>query len=138
MGYMRHHAIIVTTYSRKLAQDAYLKAISIHEKYEKTLYSGPAPKSGLLTTLVSALHESPVNGYFSFCIYPDGSKEGPQWVESKAGDELRDEFIAWLESQRHEDGSSSYDYAYVRFGDADGEDMLLWSSKSNGTYDGKT
>lgn len=82
MGYIRHHAIIVTRWSHDSLVDAQKKAIEL----------GHA---------VSAIVRSVINGYESFLIAPDGSKEG--WSESDDGDARRDKFIEWLENRRHGD-----------------------------------
>jgi hypothetical protein len=56
-------------------------------------------------------------------VAPDGSKEG--WDNSNTGDEQRAELVAWLESQRYDDGSTSLDYAEVQFGDDDNDARIL-------------
>lgn len=66
MGYMRHHAIVVTTYTDDHARLALGKALEL----------------GMSCSDVVA---SPVNGYLSFFVAPDGSKEG--WARSKEGDD---------------------------------------------------
>ena len=71
MGYMRHHAIVVTTFQPKAAEAARAKAIELFED-----------------GLVSETLESVINGYLTFLIAPDGSKLG--WARDKQGDESRD------------------------------------------------
>ncbi len=100
MGYMCHHAILITTYDEHHATRAHDRAETIFED-----------------TLVSPVQESVINGYYSFAIFPDGSKEG--WSASDKGDEHRTMFIAWLEKQRNEDRSSWYDWVEVQYGDDD-------------------
>lgn len=75
MGYIRHHAIVVTAWDAERAATAYSTAIRL----------------GLTVTPPVT---SPVNGYRSFLVVPDGSKEG--WEHSEQGDQQRREFIAWL------------------------------------------
>ena len=94
MGYIKHHAIVVTSFDDALAKEA-------HKKAEKL---------GNTTTEVV---ESPVNGYYSFLIVPDGSKEG--WPESDEGDVSRQRFIAWAIQQRYDDGSSALDVVEVMY-----------------------
>lgn len=105
MGYMRHHAIIVTTFAKERAQTAHQKAREI------------------FGSIVSALNESIVNGYWSFCVFPDGSKEG--WADSDQGDTDRALFQEWLEEQRYEDKSSPYDWIEVQYGDDNGETKVV-------------
>ena len=83
MGWIRHHAIVVTggDYDDSVAK-AHEKAVELCE------------------ALVSPVLESKINGYLSFFVAPDGSKEG--WEESDKGDEARASFKAWLR------GSGSY------------------------------
>lgn len=61
--------------------------------------------------------ESPavINGYITFVMYPDGSKEG--WGHSVEGDRQRDVFVAWLEDQSYNDGSNSFHYIEVSYGE---------------------
>jgi len=106
MGYIRHHGIIVTAYDEDRIKAAHRKAQDI----------------GLDVTEIA---DSPVNGYRTFCVVPDGSKEG--WTESKQGNQRRDAFAEWLEDQIFEDGSSPYDWAEVQYGDEMGENELLRS-----------
>lgn len=90
MGYIAHHAIVVTAGSREV-RIARKKALGLGLHC-----SGPVP--------------SPVNGYVSFLIAPDGSKEG--WGESAHGDDARAEWIAWTKTQDR----LYLHWALVRFG----------------------
>lgn len=91
MGYIKHNAIIVTGWQPVAMNEAIQKAIS-------------------LSLPISELIDSPVNGYASFFIAPDGSKEG--WQDSLAGDDARNKFIDWMKSK-----SDFYlDWAEVRYG----------------------
>jgi hypothetical protein len=71
MGFIRHDAIIVTAQD---VTEALCKAAEI----------------GLATSRITL---SPMNGFESFLIAPDGSKEG--WEDSNEGDAMRGEWIAW-------------------------------------------
>lgn len=97
MGYIRHHAIVVTASIKANAQKAYEKAI---ELFPKTT-----------TNIV----EDQVNGYCSFLIAPDGSKEG--WSESLEGDINRGLFIDYLNEFAYEDGSNNVRYCEFFYGD---------------------
>lgn len=100
MGWIRHHAIVVSSWNKELVGEARSKAAD-------------------LGCAVSEIVASPVNGYHSFFIAPDGSKEG--WEDSESGDHRREAFKVWTHSKRHEDGSSSLRWAEILFGDDDYE-----------------
>lgn len=102
MGYMCHHAIIVTSWEPE----------RIERAREVALDTFPH-------SMVSSLSGKMMNYVHSFAIFPDGSKEG--WEESNLGDSRRVTFIEWLDGQRHEDGSSKLDWVEVQFADDDGE-----------------
>jgi len=104
MGYMRHHAIIVTSFGEDWLVPAHQKATAIFP-------------------IVSPILESGMNYYLSFLIPCDGSKEG--WSASDEGDERRDRFINWLRDQEYDDGSSCLTWAEVQYGDEDGEQVVL-------------
>lgn len=96
MGYMRHHGMLVTSHNHDLLAQAHAEATR-------------------LEMAVSGMVESAMNGYHSFAVFPDGSKEG--WPDDLRGDEQRDELKAWLEKQRYEDGSSPLKWVEVQYGD---------------------
>ena len=98
MGYIKHHAIIVTAWNQSDAEQARQKAIEI----------GCA---------VSEIVGPVINGYLSFMIAPDGSKEGRD--ESNNGDARRDAFVDWLRGIGKE--SRPYlKWAEVMYGDDNG------------------
>jgi hypothetical protein len=113
MGYMRHHAIIVTSWNEKLANEAHKKACQIFSGSKE--YDPTAVKPEIITPIVYAS----CNGYYTFLIGPDGSKEG--WGTSDEGDDCRDAFISWMDEQRYDDGSTSLDWVEVQYGDDEGE-----------------
>lgn len=96
MGYRRHHAIVVTAQLHSRINTARQKAIE-------------------LGMTVTSIADEVTNGYLSFLVAPDGSKEG--WEESAAGDERRAAFKEWLRSQEDEDGSSPFSWVEVMYGD---------------------
>lgn len=96
MGCIRHHAIVVTTRLDNRIDTARQKAIE-------------------LGMTVTSIADEVTNGYLSFLVAPDGSKEG--WEESAAGDERRAAFKEWLRSQEYEDGSSPFSWVEVMYGD---------------------
>jgi hypothetical protein len=96
MGRIWHHAIVVSSYMEDLIRRAHLKAESLGCNCTDVTREG-------------------VNGWASFLVAPDGSKEG--WPDSDEGDARRDSFISWLDAQRYEDGSTSLYWVEVSFGE---------------------
>jgi hypothetical protein len=108
MGYMCHHAIIVT------AGD--------YDKADHDLRAAHA-KAIELGCSVTPITEKVTNGYRSFLVAADGSKEG--WPESDRGDSQRAELIAFMETTRYEDLSGPLDWVEVQYGDDDGETKIM-------------
>lgn len=110
MGYMRHHAIVVTSWDVELLTAAHAKAVELGDRHPNSLFE---------TRLFAVTEITPdgINGYRSFLVAPDGSKEG--WEASEAGDAARAALIEWLNEQRYEDRSSSLDWVEVQYGDDD-------------------
>lgn len=109
MGYMRHHAVLVTSWDTEKLDAAHSTAES------------------LVPGLVSPIVKGRVNTEESFFIAPDGSKEG--WDTSNEGDEQRAAFIAWLREQEWGDGSSPFAWALVQYGDDEGDQKVLEASR---------
>lgn len=105
MGYIKHHAIIVTSWDVKQLKEVHNKAVEIFDSQ------------------VSSIVQSKINGYESFFISPDGSKEG--WGDSDLGDKRRDVFIDFLESKNYSDGSSSLSYVELFYGEDNGDCKVL-------------
>jgi hypothetical protein len=105
MGYMRHHAIVVTGYDDRVTE-AHRRAADV-----------------FLPGQVTEVVVSPVNDYRSFMVATDGSKEG--WSESDDGDDRRAAFVGWLNDQRYGDGSSPFDWVVVQYGDDDLETAVV-------------
>lgn len=80
MGTIYHRTIVVTGYNLESTTEAHTMA---------TEYLGH---------LVSPIVKSQTNGYASFFIAPDGSKQG--WDTQEKADAGRTAFIAWLEKNR--------------------------------------
>jgi len=112
MGYMCHHAIVVSSFDSAILDAAHKQA---KEMFEDELVSGIVP--GLR------------NGYSSFFIAPDGSKEG--WDESDRCDAAREAFVNYLRSQAYGDGSSPIDYVEVAFADDNLNTEVLNSSNDD-------
>lgn len=99
MGIIHHHAVVAT--------------VNIQENIVKVndwIFSLPPEKCKRFCDA-----PAPMNGYHTFVLTPDGSKEG--CAESDAGDQLRAEFISFLESFAYEDGSSNVSWIEVGFGE---------------------
>ncbi|AIK69270.1 hypothetical protein PBI_MINERVA_61 [Mycobacterium phage Minerva] len=96
MGYMRHHAIVVTSWDQKLLAEAHAKAVE-------------------LGACVSPLVDGRINMYQSFLVAPDGSKEG--WDTSDEGDAQREALVEWLDAQCYDDDSTCLSWVEVQFGD---------------------
>lgn len=100
MGYIKHHAIVVTSYKDEAINLAHAKAKDIFNQK------------------VSEILESEMNSYKSFFIPPDGSKEG--WEDSEKGDYQRKMFVDWIKEQNEEDGSNSLDFCEFFYGEDNG------------------
>lgn len=100
MGYIRHHAIVVTGYNAELMATARDMAMEL----------------GLVVT--ATMPGS--NGYLSLCVLPDGSREG--WWRSNESDYGRDELIEWLSSK------PTLHWAELSFGGGGGPpELIRWS-----------
>ncbi len=111
MGYIRHHAIVVTGQDHWNHDDSLL---TIHDARRAAVDVG--------CRLVTEVVGPGTNGTSSFLVAPDGSKEG--WDESDQGDRARDRFINWLRGQAYDDGSSPIDWAEVVLGHDDQEALI--------------
>lgn len=99
MGYIKHNAIIVTGDSYPEAQ------LRFELAYQKA--------KELFGDLVSNIVPALINGYQSFFIAPDGSKEG--WDLSDEYDKKRKEFMDFLDSLAYSDGSNAIKFVNVSF-----------------------
>jgi len=106
MGFVEHHAIVVTSW---------------HEEHLKKAHSHAI----FLDMCVSDIIDSKKNGYHSFLIGPDGSKSG--WEDSDIGDKRREQwkqfvlaekfYLEWVEANYGNDldggdclSDTSYNY----------------------------
>ena len=116
MGYMRHHAIVCSCWDEKIARAVRDRALQIF------------PPDSVSNVVVAA-----VNGYWTFLVGPDGSKEG--WEESSEGDVRRAEFLKHLESFRYGDGSSPLDWVEIQYGDDERETVVVSHSDERAATD---
>ena len=110
MGYFKHHAIVVT--------DADLTDKRINEAREQAIKCG--------CSVVSEVTKQGVNGYRSFLVAPDGSKEG--WETSLGNDNARESFKLYLKI-------NGFTWVEVIFGDEYGSPSINDSSDSDDSYD---
>jgi len=105
VGYIRHHAIIITgtRWPKGFVVDAL--NTEIDDAHRAALEAG--------CEQVTPIVGPAVNYTFSFLVAPDGSKEF--WDTSDEGDEARAKFIAWLRANNH------FDWAEVVLGCEDDE-----------------
>lgn len=107
VGRILHHAIVVTSWDERLIEVARERAVEI--------FSGALTGlGGSQQHLVGQILSPSINGFRTFCIAPDGGVPG--WLEATSAASARASFVAWLESMRYDDGSTSLHYVYVQFG----------------------
>lgn len=99
MGYIRHNTIVVTGDSYPKAQE---KTNSAHKKALE-----------LFGDLVSPVIKGKTNGYQSFFVAPDGSKEG--WDLSDKYNEKRKELADFIDSLAYGDGSNCVQFIDIGF-----------------------
>ncbi|SHU66940.1 Uncharacterised protein [Mycobacteroides abscessus subsp. abscessus] len=123
MGYIAHHALIVTISGFALKKSdkygmpdiaAYREGLPEHFR---PLLVGPIPTAA--------------NDNWVVAFLPDGSKEG--WDTSDEGDRIRNELIDMFKWQ-YEDGSSPYDVVLVRFGGDDPHLVNAHDPRGRGYY----
>jgi hypothetical protein len=110
MGYIKHHAIVVTGWEVSQVSEARDYAI----RQQMT---------------VTEVATSPVNGYWSFLVAPDGSKEG--WEASLEGDIERDTFVLFLEQIEPGHGGRKFyalEWSELIYGDEAGPTRIVRSS----------
>lgn len=119
VGYERHNAIIVT---------GPMKAYGIPEKAMEEVRNEVFRIAELegLGQLVSGVIPGSSNCMGTFILVPDGSKEG--WDASDKGDLTRDRVISYLDTLRYSDGSTSFSFVEVQFGDDDLETKVVRDS----------
>lgn len=111
MGMFRHHTIIVTSGFKDRTKRARRKARRIFGK-----------------RLVSKIVETPLNGFWTFFIAPDGSKE--MWDVSDQFDGRRAKYVAWLYKQVKGKGYSLFDWVEVVYGDEYGRPSAVISDST--------
>lgn len=120
MGYVKHHAIIVTGWENKKVEEAHQKA---REIFENNFENEPHQKP-FGCRLVGEIIQGLINTQSSFLIAPDGSKEG--WVTSENADNARQEFLDWLKNSDNYCG-----YIEVVFGGDDDNERIIRSKHTD-------
>lgn len=112
MGTIAHDTIIVTSWREDHIQQAWERATDLftHDDHPFGAHC-----------IVSPIVTSITNGYVTFFVAPDGSKEG--WDTSDWADRAREEFITWLEER------GSFDWVAVRYGDENGASRVTADPK---------
>ena len=95
MGYMRHDAIVVTSWKSEAIEAAASKA----------------RECGL--EVIGPSNET-INGIRTLLVCPDGSKEG--WDVSNAFNAKRAEYLKYLNGIRYEDNSSCLEWVALSYG----------------------
>ena len=111
MGIINHNAIIATTWDNKEIKRL-KKWIGKLERNDQFHF---------------ILGQAFTNSYQTIVLVPDGSKEG--WDESERWDNIREKFIKELDKGAYDDGSNSWDYVEIGFGEY-GEKILKGNSKN--------
>lgn len=119
MGYMRHHAIVVSGWDKYDDKDeqyidrAHREVIALQESFPSLCWVSPVSPKNLA-----------INGYRSFFIAPDGSKEG--WTESNNGEAFRTAVMNKLDEMT---GNGCWvQYAEVQFADDEGVSVVTRAS----------
>lgn len=99
MGYIKHNAFIVTGNSYP----------ETNEKFKKTYDKAKELFGDLVSEIIPAL----INGYQSFFVAPDGSKEG--WDMSDEHDDKRKKLADYIDSLAYSDGSNGIKFVDVGF-----------------------
>ena len=111
MGVVNHNIIVATTWDTTVASRLDQWISDLDERWHGLFVRGT----------------STINGYKSFVLLPDGSKEG--WQESDDGDALRFRLMNRLGEDDYEDGSSPWDWVAIGYGEF-GQKVLQGNCKN--------
>lgn len=123
MGYIAHHALIVT-----------ISGFTFNDPKKYRVPDIAAYREGLpehFRPLLVGPIRSAANDDWVVAFLPDGSKEG--WGTSDEGDRIRNELIDMFRWS-FEDGSSPYDVVLVRFGGDDPHLVNAHDPRGRGYY----
>lgn len=111
MGYMVHHALVVTGSARSDYMPADRQTVEDAHEFAR------ATADRLCACEVTDLTAESTNGYRSFMVAPDGSKAG--WATSDDGDATRSDIIDWLRAS-----SGFFSWAEVQYGDEEADNRV--------------
>lgn len=104
MGYIRHHTIAITSWKKEELEKLHIKINAI------------APN------IITNIYKSPLNGYHTFYLIPDGSKEG--WEESEAYNEIRNRIKNIIKEMKYDDGSNCIRFCELYYGGDDSKPKI--------------
>lgn len=107
MGYMVHHAIVVSSWDEKRLKVVWRKAKTVFAKTQ---------------CAVSAITPMANNSTRSFFVAADGSKKG--WDDSRNGYQARSKFLDYLRDLK----PYPPEYVLVQYGDENGHDYVVESN----------
>ena len=114
MRNIKHHAILITAHDLKLLQEVKAAIVSmIKQNIEAS--------NGI--KLLGEITESLINNFYSFIVFPDGSKEGHE--TSDDGDILRKKITDYLELHNKTTKENPVNFIEVYFGSDDGTAGVL-------------
>ena len=105
MGYIKHHAIAISSFDKKRIDKVHAYALE------------------LFPTLTTPLMSSIVNNIETFFVAPDGSNE--DCPDSDEHDDKRFLFIKYIESLAHSDGSNNVKYCEFYFAEDEGRSEIM-------------
>lgn len=111
MGYIKHHAIVITGCVDDDLDKAQEYALELAEDVFGNEYHS--------TNIIGDIRPGICQGYKTFTIIPDGSKDG--WETSNKADDFRDKFKDYLRV-------TSLDWIEVCFGGDDGDTKIVESN----------
>jgi hypothetical protein len=110
MGYIAHHALVITDYQGYPDPAEWIGEVERYREQVNDRMNHGNPISDDFAALIVGPVPTAINDDVSFFVVPDGSKEG--WGTSDLGERMRSELIEIAEKFH-------LDYALVRFGGDD-------------------
>jgi hypothetical protein len=114
MGFVRHHAIVVTSWNKYDDEKEPTEA-AFYQKDQH--FTRAVAKAEELGCRVQFQTRDAFNAYRTMIVCPDGSKSG--WNEDQEGNTRRRLFKEWLREQRYADQSSPYEWCEIVYGSDD-------------------
>lgn len=116
MGYMCHHAIVVTSWKKEAVEAAHVKAVELF---------------GQFGSIVSNICKATTNGYYSFLTI--ASRASSPALEVSQPSLLPSGAIRWIEHGPccYEDGTHPFDWCEVQFNDDYDNDYMVRSNNNS-------